>query len=442
MSKEQQNPQTVDNLDTLPDWLSSLDSGDWIAIIVGVITLAGLIVAFLAWRMPKKSPEPTGAENNHSNNNSGNNNSGSGNTIIHDHSTKTTGVDPETHAKSLAKIMQLEQQLAEIQQATIASLSDNDEIRKLVEQGDYQQAEKLALKDESYKGTSLLLFRLSYLQGKDQEAIHRGEALLSSGYQGDAEFYFMLGTAYVLLEQYDKAISNLAEAIKLEPDVAVTHNNLGYAYAKKGEYDKAIVAFNQAIKLKPDDAADAHYALGVTYGEKGENDQAIASFNQAIKLKPDYVEAHYNLGVTYDEIENYDRAIVAFNQAIKLKPDLVQAHYNLGVTYYKKGEYDKAIVAFNQAIKLKPDYVEAHYNLGVTYDKIENYDRAIVAYNQAIKLKPDYVEAHYNLGVTYDEIENYDRAIVAFNKVLAVDPNNENAQIALELLKELKAEQQ
>jgi Flp pilus assembly protein TadD len=273
-----------------------------------------------------------------------------------------TGVDRKTHTKSPANKIQLEQQLAEIKQATISSLSDNATIRKLVERGDYQQAEQLALKDESYKGTSLLLLRLSYLQDKHQGVIHHGEALSSSSYQGDAEFYFMLGTAYGWLEQYDKAITNLQTATVLNPNDASAYYNLGIAYRQKEAYDKAIEALNQAIKLKPD-YAKTYNGLGIAYSRKGEYDKAIDVYNQAIKLNPDHASSYNNLGIAYDKKGEYDKAIAAYKQAIKLDPNDVLVHLNLGNAYASKEEYDKAIAAYKQAIKLDPDDEWIHLNL-------------------------------------------------------------------------------
>ena len=137
------------------------------------------------------------------------------------------------------------------------------EIQKLIEQGKFKEAEKLALESEVSKKTqkdNLLLFRLLYLQEKHQEAIHCGKALLLSGYEADAELYFMLGTSYAWLEQYDKAISNLAEAVKLNPDYAVAHYNLGLVYNEKRDYSQAIACYNQSIKLNPDEDY-GHYNL-------------------------------------------------------------------------------------------------------------------------------------------------------------------------------------
>jgi tetratricopeptide (TPR) repeat protein len=42
------------------------------------------------------------------------------------------------------------------------------------------------------------------------------------------------------------------DAIKLKPDAAIAHSNRGIAYAKLGQYQRAIDDYNEAIRLQPD----------------------------------------------------------------------------------------------------------------------------------------------------------------------------------------------
>ena len=54
---------------------------------------------------------------------------------------------------------------------------------------------------------------------------------------------------------------------------------------RKRDYDRAIADFDQAIKLDPN-CAVAYHDRGLAYRDKGDNDRAIADFDQAIKLDP------------------------------------------------------------------------------------------------------------------------------------------------------------
>ena len=68
--------------------------------------------------------------------------------------------------------------------------------------------------------------------------------------------------------EYNKAIADYTEAIRLDPKYKQAYTNRGVSYAKKGEYDKAIADFTEAIRLNPTqpmsymNRANAYRALG------------------------------------------------------------------------------------------------------------------------------------------------------------------------------------
>ncbi len=68
-------------------------------------------------------------------------------------------------------------------------------------------------------------------------------------------------------------------------DLAIIYINRGAAYYYKGQYDRAIADFDQAIKLNPKDA-EVYFIRGNAYQNKGQFDRAIADYDQAIKLNP------------------------------------------------------------------------------------------------------------------------------------------------------------
>ena len=177
---------------------------------------------------------------------------------------------------------------------------------------------------------------------------------------------------------------------------AETYYDLGNAYNDGGNYDLAIKNFNESIKLKPDFAA-AYTSRGIVYHNKGDYNRAIEDHTKAIELNPNYAEAYFNRGNAYNNGGDNDRGIENFTEAIKLKPDFVAAYTNRGLVYHNKGDYDRAIEDHTKAIELNPNYAKAYFNRGNAYNNRSDFDLAIADFTKAIELKPDFTHAHENL---------------------------------------------
>jgi tetratricopeptide (TPR) repeat protein len=231
--------------------------------------------------------------------------------------------------------------------------------------------------------------------------------------------------------EYDSAIADFTEALRLDPNFESAYFQRGNAYYYNKDYDRAIADYTQAIRLDPNLAA-AYYNRGIAYYDKGDYDRAIADYNQAIRLDPNYARAYYARGYAYYYNKDYDRAIADYNQAIRLDPNDARAYYARGYAYYYNKDYDRAIADYNQAIRLDPNDAAAYNNRGLAYYNQKNYDRAIADYNQAIRLDANLANAYTGRGLAYHNQKNYDRAIADYEAALRIDPNHANAKIWLE----------
>ena len=59
------------------------------------------------------------------------------------------------------------------------------------------------------------------------------------------------GNAYHRRGDYDRAIADYTEAIRLDPKYAIVYGNRGNSYRLKGDYDRAIADLTEAIRLDP-----------------------------------------------------------------------------------------------------------------------------------------------------------------------------------------------
>ena len=131
----------------------------------------------------------------------------------------------------------------------------------------------------------------------------------------------------------------------------------------KGEYDRAIADYTEAIRLDPKHAA-AFNNRGLAWTAKGEHDRAIADYTEAIRLDPKHAAAFYNRGNAWSAKGEYDRAIADYTEAIRLDPNYATAFNNRGNAWAAKGEYDRAIADYTEAIRLDPKHANAFNNRG------------------------------------------------------------------------------
>jgi len=152
---------------------------------------------------------------------------------------------------------------------------------------------------------------------------------------------------------YERAIADLNEAIRLDPKSAVAYNNRGSAYAFQGDIDRAIADFSEAIRLDPKFAA-AYNNRGFAYLNQGRTDRAIADFDEAIRLDSKFADAYSNRGKLYQMQGNNDRAIADLSEAIRLDPKSADAYYNRGLAYLYSGDLAKALADVSEASELDP----------------------------------------------------------------------------------------
>ncbi len=173
---------------------------------------------------------------------------------------------------------------------------------------------------------------------------------------------------------------------------AIAYNNRGWAYDEKGLYDRAIADLDEAIRLDPN-MANAYNNRGNAYSDKGLFDRGIADLDEAIRLDPKNASAYNNRGWAYNEKGLYDRAIADLDEAIRFDPKLSSAYKLRGFSHFKKGELDWALADLDKAIRLNSKYAKAYAVRGDVYTSKGLYDRAIAEYDAALRLEPDLADA-------------------------------------------------
>ena len=108
--------------------------------------------------------------------------------------------------------------------------------------------------------------------------------------RGTVSEYYELGSIYLDKKMYTQSIMMLKKAAKsndIEPlETAAIYNALGFAYFGQEQYDMAIRQYKEAIKLEPE-YVTAMNNLGHAYEQKKLASQALDMYEQALNIEPE-----------------------------------------------------------------------------------------------------------------------------------------------------------
>ena len=150
--------------------------------------------------------------------------------------------------------------------------------------------------------------------------------------------------------------------------LATAFDNRGVAYRLKGEYDHALQDYEQAIKLNPGNA-NAYNNRGIIYRIKGEYGRAIADYDEAIWLrKGDFPAAYYNRALAYADKGDYEQSLRDFDVVMRFDPNNALALYARGQTLLKKGDIDAGKNEISAAKAIDP-------NIAAQFDHSESPSR-------------------------------------------------------------------
>jgi len=171
---------------------------------------------------------------------------------------------------------------------------------------------------------------------------------------------------------YYNALYNYQNSLKINPYDLETKCNLANVYYTLKEYDKAVQEYTDIIKM---------------------NQTLQTARKSGIKtkqLKKRYLlNVYYYMGNSYYLLKNYISAAQCFQTVLSMEPLHAETLNILGAIYYRTGKNEKAIQKFQAALKINPDFVTARENLALVFSKTGEYEKALNEWSILSKLKPE-----------------------------------------------------
>ncbi len=197
-----------------------------------------------------------------------------------------------------------------------------------------------------------------------------------------------LNEGMVEADSIEKQIQQLTTLINKSTNPGELLIQRGQAYFTLQDFELAVNDYNQALKL--DDSLDeAYFGLGMAKGRMGQVEKGIADLSEYISRNPTSSRAYTKRGVRYIWAKKLKLAKADLQKAIQLDPNNAEAHDDLGVVYASEGNYDMALKHFTKVVKIDPSYQKGFHNLAMAYYISGKKQQALSSINTALNISPN-----------------------------------------------------
>jgi protein O-GlcNAc transferase len=240
-----------------------------------------------------------------------------------------------------------------------------------------------------------------------------------------SEDYYLRGSAYYLLHQFQAADRESERALALaadNPQVLVLRTRL---LQRAGQQNAALELANKATTLLPN-WDEAHYLAGVSYYFIRHYEEAAQSLARARELNPNSARAFFLEAIALANRGRTAEAEQCLRRAIALQPGNARFYCHLGILLTRANRHPEAEASLRKAIQLKPEYALSHYELGKLLVYSNQLPEAAQELEQTVTRDPALSAAYYQLGRVYARLGEKEKsagAIAEFQRLYKQEAN-------------------
>ncbi|PID75107.1 MAG: hypothetical protein CSA20_02855 [Deltaproteobacteria bacterium] len=211
--------------------------------------------------------------------------------------------------------------------------------------------EKISPLKESEKALSLYVAVLRELKRNDQAISLLRECIDEKNSRYPA-CYGLLASLYQEKDDSDAALNLLGQAVVLYPLNAQLRYEYGLMFEKLGRPQEAMTQMQEALRLNPDHADSLNY-IGYVWADQGKNlDQALNYIIRACSLKPGNPYIIDSLGWVYFRLKQFEKALKYLEESASYEPGDPHIFDHLGDVYLAVDDKKNAVKAYQKAYDL------------------------------------------------------------------------------------------
>lgn len=237
----------------------------------------------------------------------------------------------------------------------------------------------------------------------------------------DIDVYILKTDAYLALDQQERAVELLEEAIQRfdgEDRINLLFE-LADVYDDYEEFDKIFDCLKLILEYEPTNE-EALYKICFWTDFTGRNEESIRLHQAIIDEHPYNELAWFNLAASYQGLKLYEKSIDAYKYAIVINEKFDYAYRNMADAYIRLRKYKDAIEALERVVELARPEDVIYEAIGHCYDKLRNYAQARFYYRKASHLNQEDAKLLYKVACTYMNEQNWQQAIKYLEQALQI----------------------
>ncbi len=171
--------------------------------------------------------------------------------------------------------------------------------------------------------------------------------------------------AYTFDQQIGGCTSVIETHHENQMNLSVAYENRGIAYLNKKDYENALSDLSEAIRLNPNSAKALNERCWTSGLVSHDLAGALADCNEALRLLPNNPNFLNSRGLVQLKLGTFDRAIADYGSAVAQNPKDAGSLYGRGVAKLKSGNTADGNADITAAKAIRPDIAEVYSGYGV-----------------------------------------------------------------------------
>lgn len=272
----------------------------------------------------------------------------------------------------------------------------------------------------------------------------------------DCTIPFLYANTQVLLNNTDKAIELLQEALTLNDKHIQSLNTLGCLYMAQSKYDESFELYQKSLNID-DKNATTHFNIGTWYMIKQDFKKAKEHFALACKYQ-ETVQHLAQLGLAQMKDLDFPNACATYQKLCTLLPVSLTFKFNYALCLYETKQYTQAISILLPIVQQNPKSAVMAHKLALCFRELGQIKNSALIFERILKLgkipaeiyldyanlllldndtqhaekilkkllqiNPKLAQAHKDLGVIYLLQRLFEEAKECFDKAIELAPQN------------------